>query len=149
MQSEDSFYGIPRYQFRPLSALEIRCAHSLALILTTVGPMHGGNLPIEDVSYWESAAESLGYHAPRGAEVPLLFVGTSLEQEWKWGVLANERDEYLSPQHGTQAAWDLLSHEEKSEEWDEFHRLCEQGVGERHGFYRLLMDKHVVGYVGH
>ena len=50
---------------------------------------------------------------------------------------------------GTVEEWNALSSEEQSSEWDSFHSLCAQGIGDEMYFYRVLMDKWLVGYVGH
>ena len=50
---------------------------------------------------------------------------------------------------GTQAEWEALSEEEQDAEWDNFHSLNEKGVADDMYFYRVLMDMHLVGYVGH
>jgi len=50
---------------------------------------------------------------------------------------------------GTEEEWNALSIEERSSEWERFHELCAQGIGDGMYFYHVLMDKFLVGYVGH
>lgn len=50
---------------------------------------------------------------------------------------------------GTEAEWDAMPDEAKASEWERFHELCAQGIGDEMYFYRVLMNKWLVGYGGH
>lgn len=50
---------------------------------------------------------------------------------------------------GTEEEFDALSGEAQWSVWESFHDLCSQGIGDSMYFYRVLMDKWLVGYVGH
>lgn len=55
----------------------------------------------------------------------------------------------MADSSGSLDEWHALTEEEQSLEWDNFHDLCAQGIADEMYFYRVLMDMHLVGYVGH
>ena len=57
--------------------------------------------------------------------------------------------EYEPISSGTVEEFDALSNEEQSEWWNTFHDKCAQGTADDLYFYRVLMDKFLVNYVGH
>jgi len=92
-----------------------------------------------------------GFHAgTSGEDMPVLFRGEQpLEYFWTLGR-ENAIDVVESlASHGTQVEWEALSEKQQAAEWDDFHRLDSRGIADEMYFYRVLMDMHLVGYVGH
>lgn len=54
----------------------------------------------------------------------------------------------LPSQAQLQAGWDALSSDQQAESYERFEKLCQQGLGDTHRFYRLLMPCALRGYVG-
>ncbi|MFP3637555.1 hypothetical protein [Paraburkholderia sp. SIMBA_054] len=149
-QQASTFHGL-RLDAFPFceSPLDIRCGFALASLLGVEDFESFNSVGIDPISHWEHAAEQLGYQADAGEALPPLFVGTSLADRWECGRRDRDLTDFHESQEGTQEEWDALSAEEQSAEWDEFHELCAAGVGERSYYYRILMDRWLVGYVGH
>lgn len=54
----------------------------------------------------------------------------------------------LPSRQDVQREWDALSAEEQNESRERFDDLCQQGIGDTHRFYSILMPQALVGYVG-
>lgn len=55
----------------------------------------------------------------------------------------------LPSQAQLQAEWDALSSsDQQAESYERFEKLCQQGLGDTHRLYRLLMPRALRGYVG-
>ena len=61
-----------------------------------------------------------------------------------------DRQECIEPQEtGSLEEWDALSAEEQASQWEDFHDRCTLGIADEMHFYRVMMNKHLVDYVGH
>lgn len=102
-------------------------------------------------------AHTIGFNAYfSNAEMPSMFTQSQeklLAQGWAEGKDDAERQEYLRAEVegsiGSHEEWDALSSDEQDAHWDEFHDRCALGVADEMYFYRVMMNKHMVGYVGH
>lgn len=65
------------------------------------------------------------------------------------GVRIAEQLGDCTESYGTEEEFNNLSGEDRDKEWDEFHERCVQGDADGMYFYRVMMDKWLVGYVGH
>ncbi|MBU6482798.1 MAG: hypothetical protein KGS09_19940 [Nitrospirae bacterium] len=54
----------------------------------------------------------------------------------------------LSSQAQLQREWDAMPIAQQLESFERFEQLCQQGIGDTHRFYRLLMPRALRGYVG-
>ncbi len=78
------------------------------------------------------------------------FPQISLEVELEEYMISLQHDAELNaPDSGTQEEWDALTDEEQDDQWETFHYLCAQGIADDMYFYRVMMNQHLVGYVGH
>ena len=66
-----------------------------------------------------------------------------------WKLQCAEASAEPDFEYGTKAEWNALSASDQSDTWAQFHSLCEQGTADQMYFYPVLMDMHMVGYVGH
>ncbi|WP_041390670.1 hypothetical protein [Polaromonas sp. JS666] len=66
-----------------------------------------------------------------------------------WMLKAAEHQADSVIESGTEEEWEALSEEDRTSNWEEFHSHCAQGIGDELYFYRVLMDKFLIGYVGH
>jgi hypothetical protein len=57
-------------------------------------------------------------------------------------------DHPLPSRQDLQREWDVLSAEEQMTSRESFEHLCQQGIGDLHRFYPLLMSQALHGYVG-
>ncbi len=98
-------------------------------------------------------AHDIGWAACRtNAEMPdLLRQEKLLVHGWTEGKLDAQRHEgfLAEASSGSQEEWDALSTAEQEAQWDEFHDLCARGIADEMYFYQVMMNKHMVGYVGH
>jgi len=88
------------------------------------------------------------------AAMPVLFnQEQTLAQAWRDGKEDAHSQEAFREEwqasNGSQEEWDALSFDEKADQWDEFHDLCARGIGDQMYFYQVMMNRHLVGYVGH
>lgn len=124
-------------------SLNIRCAFSLARLLA-VGEDREEleSLLIDDGP--KSDAFSLGLSSSND-DVPPLFLGTPLAFAWQCG-----RDERVDQEVsvGSREEWETLSQAEQCAEWEDFHDRCRAGTADEMYFYSVMMDMHLVGYVG-
>lgn len=104
-------------------------------------------------------AHTAGYHSavatPYFDGEPLLLKGQrdGVEENALLDAHMLEQAEILSDEvnfrSGTKEEWEALSGEVQASEWERFHELCAQGIGDEMYFYRVLMNDWLVGYVGH
>lgn len=96
-------------------------------------------------------AFELGASSPE-PNVRALFRGTVLEVIWQIGREECEELEALREEvenaNGTREEWNALSSEEQSVEWNDFLDRNALGIAGDMYFDRVMMDEHLVGYVG-
>ena len=119
------------------------------LVLASVFRKHG---VAPDVDEKEISFEAmiLGYGHSYSEAVRRVFEGTLLEEAYLSGRKNYEdlRAEMVASS-GSKEEWNALSLDEQAAQWEEFHEFCAQGVADSMYFYRVMMDIHLVGYVGH
>lgn len=100
-------------------------------------------------------AHSIGFNAYfSNTKMPsLLNQEQTLAQGWREGKDDAERLEDLQAEVegsiGSREEWDALSSDEQDAHWEEFHDRCALGVADEMHFYHVMMNMHLVGYVGH
>ncbi|NNM52103.1 MAG: hypothetical protein HKM02_07745 [Pseudomonadales bacterium] len=75
-----------------------------------------------------------------------------LTEAYKYGIresIEMQDDACQQFSYGTEDEWKLLSDDERDSEWEEFHVKCVRGIADDMYFYQVLMNKHMIGYVGH
>lgn len=60
----------------------------------------------------------------------------------------NCEDTPLPSQAQLQREWDAMPVAQQLESYERFEQLCQQGIGDTHRFYRLLMPRALRDYVG-
>ncbi len=129
-------------------ALDIRSDYGLVKVLMASGiavPNPQVSFDLVDV---KTEAYLLGMEYAF-QDMPLLFSGTSLADSWECGKEYRERYCDDLPVFGTEEEWQALSSDQQNEEWDEFHDRCAIGTADDMYFYSVMMNKFLVGYVGH
>lgn len=51
--------------------------------------------------------------------------------------------------YGSEAEWDALGEAAKEAEWEEFSEKNMLGIADEMYFFEVLLERHMVGYVGH
>lgn len=127
------------------TAIDLRIEFALNLIFSK----YGLNPDIEDYEI-TNEAWILGEAYPYSDGIRKIFTGSPLEEMY---VSAHEEAEARQSEYeqsnGSKEEWDALSAEEQYEQWDNFHDLCTLGIADVLYFYRVMMNMHLEGYVGH
>ena len=120
-----------------------------AKVLALLGEV--GEAESEELRGYEKA-RSIGWSAYRsGSEIhALLKQESTLVAAWEEGKSDAEQQEDFEPAViGSREEWDALSSAEQDGQWEDFHDRCALGIADDMYFYRVMMNMHLVGYVGH
>ena len=105
----------------------------------------------EELKGYEKA-RSVGAEASlSGSELPTMFKQEHLlSAAWEEGRSDAIRYNDFEPEViGSQEEWEALSSADQESQWDDFHDRCARGIADDMYFYRVMMNKHLVGYAGH
>ena len=97
-------------------------------------------------------ARSIGVAASHsGLDLPTMFKQEHLlSAAWEEGRSdAIRHEDFELEVTGSQEEWEALSSAEQESQWDDFHDRCALGMADDMYFYRVMMNMHLVGYVGH
>ena len=120
-----------------------------AKVLTMLGKLDEAEN--QEIRAYEMA-HSIGWAAyTSNSALPAMMTQENLLVEgWVEGKADAERQEdiqlYAS---GSVDEWHALSSAEQIAEWEEFHDRCALGIADDMYFYHVMMNMHLVGYVGH
>lgn len=129
---------------------EILAKHDLKGSQSIPSVSYDGEGLYDYIDIYHATLELGNYDAANGhLEPPIMFRDeVTLLKWWREGFTQFEEYQALLSDEGTEEEWEALSEEEKDEQWDIFHDLKDRGIADEMYFYRVLMNKFLVGYVG-
>lgn len=131
------------------SAVQIR----LKLLLNELFHDHGLEPHSAAVDLQEEAF-TLGFESSgTSIAVETLMASSQVRSHFEDGKRLSSEKPYLpTPIElicGTWDEWNALSPQDRGEQWDRYHELCQQGVGDTLYFYPIMSSIFMKGYVGH
>ncbi|WP_298150874.1 hypothetical protein [Flavobacterium sp.] len=102
---------------------------------------------IEEISTNEAYILGLSY--PFSQSICDYLGGTPLQAAYFSGNRQLESFDEDCPIYGSTGEFEALTVEQQNQVWEEFHSRCQAGDADEMYFYKVLMSKWLVGYVGH